>query len=116
MVDRVIIARRPADGRASVTAGRIRYRKPPDPDEGNHFSLTPSTRIKTSPSQNWGTDSPNKLTLLATRSILEPGRNAAAIPNRSPSTNASAIAATKSSAVYGNLAPITSKAGRSKVN
>ena len=58
MAARVIRARNATERMPSVRAGSRRYASPPEPDGGSHRNSTANRRIRSSPTQYTGNDTP----------------------------------------------------------
>ena len=109
---RVMRARNAIERVPRVNAGSTRYASPPEPDGGSHRRTTANTRIRSSPTQYTGNDTPRYDTSMARRSTAPPGRMAESTPSVIPLSAAMSMAASASWTVLGNRAARSSAIGR----
>ena len=94
--------------KARQSAGIIMYLIPPEPWVGSHLSITPNTRISSSPSQTGERDWPNRAQKMAKISIPDPFFTPAPTPSGMEINRENPIATKVSFAVYGSRPAISS--------
>ena len=111
MLERVCRAITPAPKSPRLTAGRIRWAKLPVPPAGSQGSSTEKSRIRISPDQKMGVETPASASAVAAKSSRLARWVALRMPRVTPTSVATRIAAPASSSVRRNRSPSSPATG-----
>src|SRR5207237_2359839 len=95
-----------------VRPGSTRYASPPEPERDSNRTTTANNRIRSTPTQYTGNDTPRYDTSMARRSTAPPGRMAERTPSVIPLSAARSMAGSASWTVVGNRAARAQALGR----